>query len=301
MSAQIMDGKVISSQVNSETAEMTAALVRQRGVKPGIAVILVGSDSASQVYVSSKGKKARELGFRSEMVVLPEAATQEALLAEIDRLNRDPGIHGILVQSPTPKQIDEKAVILAIDPGKDVDCFHPFNVGKLLIGDTDGFLPCTPWGVMVLLQRTGIRPAGKHAVIIGRSNIVGKPMLALLMQKAAGADATVTVCHSRTPDIGAFTRQADIVVAAIGKANFLTAEMIKPGAVVVDVGINRVADPTAKLGSRLVGDVAFDEVAAKASAITPVPGGVGPMTIAMLMRNTLRACQKVHGLTPSGG
>ncbi len=301
MSAQIMDGKVISSQVNSETAEMTAALVRQRGVKPGIAVILVGSDPASQVYVSSKGKKARELGFRSEMVVLPEAATQEALLAEIDRLNHDPGIHGILVQSPTPKQIDEKAVILAIDPGKDVDCFHPFNVGKLLIGDTDGFLPCTPWGVMVLLQRTGIRPAGKHAVIIGRSNIVGKPMLALLMQKAAGADATVTVCHSRTPDIGAFTRQADIVVAAIGKANFLTAEMIKPGAVVVDVGINRVADPTAKLGSRLVGDVAYDEVAAKASAITPVPGGVGPMTIAMLMRNTLRACQKVHGLAPSGG
>lgn len=301
MSAQIMDGKVISSQVNSETAEMTAALVRQRGVKPGIAVILVGSDPASQVYVSSKGKKAKELGFRSEMVVLPEAVTQEALLAEIDRLNRDPGIHGILVQSPTPKQIDEKAVILAIDPGKDVDCFHPFNVGKLLIGDTDGFLPCTPWGVMVLLQRTGIRPAGKHAVIIGRSNIVGKPMLALLMQKAAGADATVTVCHSRTPDIGAFTRQADIVVAAIGKANFLTAEMIKPGAVVVDVGINRVADPTAKLGSRLVGDVAYDEVAAKASAITPVPGGVGPMTIAMLMRNTLRACQKVHGLAPSGG
>jgi methylenetetrahydrofolate dehydrogenase (NADP+)/methenyltetrahydrofolate cyclohydrolase len=296
-----MDGKVISSQVNSETAEMTAALVRQCGVKPGIAVILVGSDPASQVYVSSKGKKARELGFRSEMVVLPEAATQEALLAEIDRLNHDPGIHGILVQSPTPKQIDEKAVILAIDPGKDVDCFHPFNVGKLLIGDTDGFLPCTPWGVMVLLQRTGIRPAGKHAVIIGRSNIVGKPMLALLMQKAAGADATVTVCHSRTPDIGAFTRQADIVVAAIGKANFLTAEMIKPGAVVVDVGINRVADPTAKLGSRLVGDVAYDEVAAKASAITPVPGGVGPMTIAMLMRNTLRACQKVHGLAPSGG
>lgn len=300
MAAQIIDGKAISSQVNRETAELTAALSKQHGLHPGIAVILVGSDPASQVYVSSKGKKAKELGFRSEMIVLPEATTQEVLLAEIARLNRDPAIHGILVQSPTPKQIDEKAVILAIDPSKDVDCFHPFNVGKLLIGDTDGFLPCTPWGVMVLLERSGIRPSGKHAVIIGRSNIVGKPMMALLMQKATGADATVTVCHSRTPDIAAFTRQADIVVAAIGKARFLTAGMIKPGAVVIDVGINRVSDPTAKLGSRLVGDVAYEEVAAKAGAITPVPGGVGPMTIAMLMRNTLRACQKANGLSPAG-
>jgi len=292
MSVRIIDGKAISGQVNDETAEMTADLAKRHGVRPGIAVILVGSDPASQVYVGSKGKKARELGFRSEMIVLPEATAQEALLAEIARLNADPGIHGILVQSPTPRQIDERAVILAIDPAKDVDCFHPFNVGKLLIGDTDGFLPCTPWGVMVLLERSGIRPAGKHAVILGRSNIVGKPLLALLMQKTAGADATVTVCHSRTPDIAMFTRQADIVVAAIGKARFLTAEMIKPGAVVIDVGINRVADPSTKSGSRLVGDVAYDEVAAKAGAITPVPGGVGPVTVTMLLRNTVEAARK---------
>jgi methylenetetrahydrofolate dehydrogenase (NADP+)/methenyltetrahydrofolate cyclohydrolase len=300
VAAQIIDGKVISGQVNRETAEMTLALAKQHSLQPGIAVVLVGSDPASRVYVNSKEKKAKELGFHSIKIELPATASQEALLAEIDRLNRDPRVHGILVQSPTPKQIDERAVILAIDPAKDVDCFHPFNVGKLLIGDTDGFLPCTPWGVMVLLERSGIRPAGKHAVIIGRSNIVGKPMLALLMQKAAGADATVTVCHSRTPDIAAFTRQADIVVAAIGKAEFLKADMIKPGAVVIDVGINRVPAPGTKLGSRLVGDVAYEEVAAKAGAITPVPGGVGPMTIAMLMRNTLRACQKANGLPPAG-
>ncbi|MEI8079971.1 MAG: bifunctional methylenetetrahydrofolate dehydrogenase/methenyltetrahydrofolate cyclohydrolase FolD [bacterium] len=296
MSAQIIDGKIISAQVNQETAELAAKLLAEHGLQPGIAVVLVGNDAASQVYVNAKEKKAAELGFHSVKIELPAATTQAELLAEIAKLNNDPRIHGILVQSPPPKQIDEKEVILAINPAKDVDCFHPQNVGKMLIGDTDGFLPCTPWGIMVLLQRSGINPAGKHAVIIGRSNIVGKPLLALLVQKAKGADATVTVCHSRTPDIATYTRQADIVVAAIGKANFLKADMIKPGAVVIDVGINRIADPTTKSGSRLVGDVAYAEVAEKAAAITPVPGGVGPMTIAMLMRNTLRACQKAHGL-----
>jgi methylenetetrahydrofolate dehydrogenase (NADP+)/methenyltetrahydrofolate cyclohydrolase len=300
MTARIIDGKRISEQVHAETAAAAAALLARTGARPGIAVVLVGEDPASQVYVGSKEKKAKELGFHSLKIVLPASASQAELLAVIARLNADPLIHGILVQSPVPKQIDEKTVILAIDPAKDVDCFHPYNVGKLLIGDTDGFLPCTPWGVMELLRRSGIDPAGKHAVVIGRSTIVGKPMLALLMQKAAGADATVTVCHSRTPDIASFTRQADLVVAAIGKANFLTADMIKPGAVVVDVGINRIADPSAKSGFRLVGDVSYAEVAAKASAITPVPGGVGPMTIAMLMRNTLRACRKANGLPAEG-
>ncbi len=300
MPARIIDGKIISEQVNAETATASAALHASRGVRPGIAVVLVGEDPASQVYVGSKEKKAKDLGFHSLKIVLPKETSQADLLAVIAKLNADPAIHGILVQSPVPKQIDERSVILAIDPAKDVDCFHPFNVGKLLIGDTDGFLPCTPWGVMELLRRSGIDAAGKHAVVIGRSTIVGKPMLALLMQKAAGADATVTVCHSRTPDIGAFTRQGDIVVSAIGKANFLTADMIKPGAVVIDVGINRIVDASTKSGFRLVGDVAYAEVAAKASAITPVPGGVGPMTIAMLMRNTLRACRRANGLPAEG-
>ncbi len=296
MPARIIDGKIISEQVHGETAVAAAKLLAEHGVRPGIAVVLVGEDPASQVYVGSKERKAKELGFHSLKIVLPATATQAELLAVIAKLNADTSIHGILVQSPVPKQINEQAVILAIDPAKDVDCFHPFNVGKLLIGETDGFLPCTPWGVMELLRRSGINPAGKHAVVIGRSTIVGKPMFALLVQKAAGADATVTVCHSRTPDIASFTRQADLVVAAIGKANFLTADMIKPGATVIDVGINRVPDATTKSGFRLVGDVAYAEVAAKAGAITPVPGGVGPMTIAMLMRNTLRAARRAAGL-----
>ena len=214
-------------------------------------------------------------------------------MAEIAKLNTDPAIHGILVQSPPPPQIDERAVVLAIDPRKDVDCFHPFNVGKMLIGDRDGFFPCTPWGVVVLLQRSGIEVAGKHVVVIGRSNIVGKPLLALLVQKAAGADATVTVCHSRTPDLAEHCRRADVLIAAMGRPEFVTAAMVKPGATVVDVGINRVTDPAAKNGYRLVGDVAFAAVAAVAGAITPVPGGVGPMTIAMLMRNALDACRRL--------
>ena len=294
MAAQLIDGKAIAEQVHCETAAGAAKLALEFGVRPGLAVVLVGNDPASRVYVNSKEKKARELGFYSVKIELPEDATQARVLEEVEKLNRDPLVHGILVQSPPPPQIDEQAIVLALNPDKDVDCFHPYNVGKMLIGDQDGFLPCTPWGVMVLLQRSGIDPAGKHVVVLGRSNIVGKPLMALLVQKAKGANATVTVCHSRTADLAAHCRRADILIAAIGKAQFVTADMVKPGAVVVDVGINRIADSATKSGFRLVGDVAFQEVAAKASAITPVPGGVGPMTIAMLMANTLKAACKAR-------
>jgi methylenetetrahydrofolate dehydrogenase (NADP+)/methenyltetrahydrofolate cyclohydrolase len=293
MTARILDGKAVAETINRETAVGAATLMRERGVRPGLAVVLVGENPASRVYVNTKEKKAAELGFHSVKVELPKECTQDRLLAEIAKLNADPLVHGILVQSPPPPQIDERAVVLAIDPRKDVDCFHPFNVGKMLIGDRDGFFPCTPWGVVVLLQRSGIEVAGKHVVVIGRSNIVGKPLLALLVQKAAGADATVTVCHSRTPDLAEHCRRADVLIAAMGRPEFVKAEMVKPGATVVDVGINRVTDPAAKNGYRLVGDVAFAEVAAVAGAITPVPGGVGPMTIAMLMRNALDACRRL--------
>lgn len=293
MAARVLDGKAVAETINRETAVGAATLMRERGARPGLAVVLVGDNPASRVYVNTKEKKAAELGFHSVKVELPKECDQERLLAEIAKLNADPAIHGILVQSPPPPQIDERAVVLALDPRKDVDCFHPFNVGKMLIGDRDGFFPCTPWGVVVLLQRSGIDVAGKHVVVIGRSNIVGKPLLALLVQKAAGADATVTVCHSRTPDLAEHCRRADVLIAAMGRPEFVTAAMVKPGATVVDVGINRVNDPAAKNGYRLVGDVAFAEVAAVAGAITPVPGGVGPMTIAMLMRNALDACRRL--------
>ena len=296
MAAQLIDGKKVAAEVNLETAAAARALMADHDLQPGLTVVIVGSDPASKVYVGMKEKRAQELGFLSRKVELPESTLQAELLAVIDELNADPSVHGILVQSPPPPQIDEREVTLRIDPAKDVDCFHPVNVGKMLIGDRDGFFPCTPYGVMVLLERHGIDPCGKHAVVLGRSNIVGKPMMALLSQKAAGANATVTVCHSRTPNITELCRQADIVIAAIGKPEFVTADMVKPGAVVVDVGINRVDDPTAKRGYRLVGDVAFDQVAAKASWITPVPGGVGPMTIAMLMQNTVKACRLQNGL-----
>ena len=281
MSAKIIDGKAISVMVNEETRARVEALKAQ-GKQPGLAVILVGEDPASQVYVKAKAKKCEELGIFSDKRVLPADTTMEELLKLIDELNHDPKIHGILVQSPPPPQIDEEAVIAAIDPAKDVDCFHERNVGKLLIGKTDGFAPCTPYGVMVLLEKSGIDPSGKHAVIIGRSNIVGKPMAHLLMQ----ANGTVTVCHSRTKDLAEHTRRADILVAAIGKADFVTADMVKPGAVVIDVGINRNAE------GKLTGDVDFASVEPVASYITPVPGGVGPMTIAMLMKNTLTAAQR---------
>jgi len=287
----IIDGKMVAAKVNEETAKMVATMARNENKQPGLAVVLVGEDPASQVYVGMKVKKCAELGIYSDKRVLPVDATQEDVLSVVEELNNDPKIHGILVQSPPPPQIDEKEIVRAIDPKKDVDCFHPVNVGKMLLGEDDGFQPCTPAGIMELLARYDVDPEGKHAVIIGRSNIVGKPMMALLVQKAKGANATVTVCHSRTKNIAEIASQADILVAAIGKAEFVTADMVKDGAVVVDVGINRVDDPEAKRGYRLVGDVAFEEVSEKASLITPVPGGVGPMTIAMLMRNAVRACQ----------
>ena len=288
-SEKIIDGKKIAADVNRETAMEVAAISKEFGSRPGLAVVLVGDDPASKVYVSSKVKRCEELGIYSEKIVLPRETRQEELLRVIARLNADPKIHGILVQSPVPRQIDEQAVVNAIDPDKDVDCFHARNVGRLLLGDFSGFLPCTPWGVMQLLKRSGIATAGKHAVVLGRSNIVGKPMMALLSAK--GADATVTMCHSRTPDIASFTRTADLIVAAVGKPEFLRGDMVKEGAVIIDVGINRVDAPDLEKGYRLVGDVAYDEVAPKASRITPVPGGVGPMTIAMLMKNTVRAFQ----------
>ena len=286
-SEKIIDGKKIADDVNRETAMEVASITKDFGARPGLAVVLVGDNPASKVYVASKVKRCEELGIYSEKIVLPKETSQEELLQVIAKLNSNPLIHGILVQSPVPKQIDEQAVVNAINPDKDVDCFHARNVGRLLLGDFSGFLPCTPWGVMQLLKRSGIATAGKHAVIIGRSNIVGKPMMALLSAK--GADATVTLCHSRTPDIAAFTRNADLIIAAVGKPEFLRGDMVKEGVVVIDVGINRVEAPGTEKGYRLVGDAAFDEIAPKASRITPVPGGVGPMTIAMLMKNTVRA------------
>ena len=293
MAAKIIDGKEIARQVNEETARRVEALKGQ-GCTPGLAVVLIGDDPASQVYVNSKVKKCAELGIYSEKRVLPADATMEQVLALIAELNADPKIDGILVQSPPPKQIDEEKVIAAIDPEKDVDCFHERNVGRLLIGKKDGFHPCTPRGILVLLERSGIETSGRHAVVIGRSNIVGKPLAAMLMQKAKGANATVTVVHSATPDIAKYTREADILIAAIGKPEFVRGDMIKPGAAVVDVGINRIPDPaTGK--NRLVGDVNFAEAVEVAGAITPVPGGVGPMTIAMLMSNAVTACERRRG------
>ncbi len=290
MSAKIIDGKAIAAAVNEETRRRVEAL-KAAGKTPGLAVVLVGDDPASQVYVNSKAKKCAELGIFSDKRVLPADTTMEELLALIDELNHNPAIDGILVQSPPPPQIDEEAVIAAIDPDKDVDCFCERNVGKLLIGKEDGFRPCTPWGVMLLLEHSGIDPAGKHAVVIGRSNIVGKPMAALLMQKAKGANAVVTVVHSGTPDIAKYTRDADILIAAIGKPEFVRKDMIKPGAVVIDVGINRKPNPAGGK-DKLVGDVKFDEAVEVAGAITPVPGGVGPMTIAVLMSNAVTACER---------
>ena len=289
-SEKIIDGKKIAADVNHETAMEVAAITKDFGARPGLAVVLVGDNPASKVYVSSKVKRCAELGIYSEKIVLPKETSQAELLQVIEKLNTNPLIHGILVQSPVPKHIDEQAVVNAINPDKDVDCFHARNVGRLLLGDFSGFLPCTPWGVMQLLKRSEIPTAGKHAVIIGRSNIVGKPMMALLSAK--GADATVTLCHSRTPDIAAFTRNADLIVAAVGKPEFLRGNMVKDGAVIIDVGINRVDAPDTEKGYRLVGDVAFDEVAPKASRITPVPGGVGPLTIVSLLQNTLKAYKK---------
>ena len=288
MPAELIDGARIARSVRDDVAREVTAL-RGRGITPGLTVILVGDDPASSVYVRSKGKACVEAGMASETIRLPATTSQEELLEHIDRLNADPAVHGILVQMPLPKHIDPDTVLRRMNPAKDVDGFHPINVGKLLIGEKDGFAPCTPAGVQEMLVRTGVDTRGMECVVIGRSNIVGKPMAALLMQDRTGANATVTICHRHTRNLAEHTRRADLVVAAAGRPGVLTRDMVKPGAVVIDVGINRVADPSAKSGHRLVGDVEFDGVREVASYITPVPGGVGPMTIAMLLRNTVQA------------
>jgi methylenetetrahydrofolate dehydrogenase (NADP+)/methenyltetrahydrofolate cyclohydrolase len=288
----LIDGKAVAEKVHVETRTQVAEL-KARGITPGLAVVLVGDDPASRAYVRSKDKMCRDLGLHSEKYELPAATSQEELIALVGRLNADPAIHGILVQSPPPPHIDETTVIAAIDPRKDVDGFHPANVAKLALGEAGGFIPCTPLGCQRLLLESGIETAGAHVVVLGRSMIVGKPLALLLMNKGRGGDATVTVAHSRTRDLAALTRTADIVVTAIGRAEFLKADHVREGAVVIDVGINRKDDPSLPRGYRLVGDVAFDEVAPKCRAITPVPGGVGPMTIAMLMANTIDACTRL--------
>lgn len=291
---QIISGTEVAGKVLAECTVQIAAL-NAVGVRPGLAVVLVGDDPASRAYVRSKDKKCRDLGLHSVKHELPATTTQEELLAVVRELNADPAIHGILVQSPPPAHIDEAAIVRAIDPAKDVDGFHPINVAKLALEDPSGFVPCTPLGCQRLLIEAGIETRGAHAVVIGRSMIVGKPMAMLLMAKGLGGDATVTVAHSHTKDLGAITRQADIIIAAIGRPGFLKAEHVREGAVVIDVGINRVEDPSIEKGYRIVGDVAYDEVAPKCRAITPVPGGVGPMTIAMLMSNTIKACRQITG------
>lgn len=294
MTATVIDGKLMAEEIRGEVAEETRALTERLGVVPGLAAVLVGEDPASAVYVRNKRRACDEADMFSETFELPAETSQEELIALVRQLNADPRFHGILVQLPLPPHIEEREVILAIDPDKDVDGMHPINGGRLLEGNPR-FLPATPAGVQQMLIRSGNDPAGKHVVIVGRSNIVGKPLSALLVQKAPGANATVTVCHTGTRDLAALTRQADIVVAAIGRPRALTADMVADGAVVIDVGINRVDDATRKSGYRLVGDVDYDAVAEKASAITPVPGGVGPMTIAMLLTNTLRAARLSAG------
>ena len=289
--AKLIDGRAIAEKVYVDLRSEIADL-KKRGVTPGLAVVLVGDNPASRAYVRSKDKMCRDLGLHSVKLELPAATTQAELLAQIEKLNRDPAIHGILVQSPPPKQIDEAAIVRTLDPRKDVDGFHPVNVAKLAAGDPSGFVPCTPLGVQRLLIESKIEITGAHVVVLGRSMIVGKPVALLLMQKGKNADATVTVVHSRSRNLKEITRTADILIAAIGQPNFVRAEHVRDGAAIVDVGINRVEDTTNTRGYRLVGDVAFDEVAAKASAITPVPGGVGPMTIAMLMGNTVKASRQ---------
>lgn len=291
----LIDGKTVADEVFAECRRDLSDLAA-RGVTPGLAVVLVGADPASQVYVGSKVRRCQDLGIASFKHELAATTTQSELLALVARLNADDTVDGILVQSPPPPHIDEAAIVRAIDPAKDVDGFHPVNVARLTLEDPDGFVPCTPLGVQRLLLASGIETRGAHAVVLGRSMIVGKPMALLLMSKGPGGDATVTVAHSRTRDLAAVTRSADILVAAIGRPEFVTADMIKEGAVVIDVGINRLPAPGTKSGTRLVGDVDFKSVAPRCRAITPVPGGVGPMTIAMLMSNTLKAARLRRGL-----
>jgi len=286
--AAIIDGKKVAEEVLAECSREIEEL-KSNGITPGLAVVLVGEDPASQVYVNSKVRKCAELGIHSEKVVLSKDASQDEVLATVKRLNQDASIHGILVQSPPPSQIDEEEIVRTIDPVKDVDGFHPENVAKLALEDPSGFVPCTPAGCMRLLEASGVETSGADAVVVGRSMIVGKPMALLLM--ARGSDATVTVAHSRTKDLAEVCRRADIIVAAVGIPEFIKKDFVKQGATIIDVGINRVEDPVAKRGYRLCGDVDYNDVFEKTGAITPVPGGVGPMTIAMLMKNTIKAAR----------
>ena len=285
---RVVDGRAVAAKLRGRVAEEVRALAARR-VVPGLTVVLVGDDPASGVYVAAKAKACAEVGMRSDTIRLAASTKQDELVELVDRLNADSSVHGILIQMPLPAQIDADVILERIDPRKDVDGFHPVNVGKMLIGDPVGFVPCTPAGVMELLREYRVQTSGAECVVIGRSNIVGKPMMALLVQP--GANATVTVCHSRSRSIADHTRRADIVIAAAGRPRLVTGDMLKPGAVVIDVGINRVADPAVRRGYRLVGDVDFESARDVASLITPVPGGVGPMTIAMLLNNTLRATQ----------
>ena len=290
VASNLIDGRAIAEQIHTETIARIAAL-KSRGLQPGLAFVRVGEDPASKVYVGMKEKTAQRLGILSETQVLDERTSQPELLALLAKLNADPRIHGILVQAPLPAHINAATVYSTVLPQKDVDGFHPVNVGKLMLGDPSGFAPCTPAGVQQLLTRSGVSTDGAEVVILGRGDIVGKPMASILIQKSKHANATVTICHSRSRDIAAHCRRADILIAAMGVAEFVKADMVKPGAVVIDVGVNRIADPAAKGGSRLVGDVDFARVQPIAGKITPNPGGVGPMTIAMLMQNTVRAAE----------
>jgi methylenetetrahydrofolate dehydrogenase (NADP+)/methenyltetrahydrofolate cyclohydrolase len=295
MTARIIDGKQIAADIRAELKDEVAGLKR-RGIVPGLGVILVGEDPASKSYVTSKERACEEMGIFSDDNRLPAGTSQEELMVLVRRMNGDPKINGILVQLPLPKHLNESEVLLAIDPNKDVDGFHPVNVGKMVVGEK-AFLPCTPHGVVQLLLRSGAKIDGAHVVIAGRSNIVGKPLANMLIQKSPTGNATVTVCHTRTKDLGYFTRQADIVIAAAGRPKTITADMVRDGVVVIDVGVNRIEDATKKQGFRLVGDVDFDAVKEKASLITPVPGGVGPMTITMLLYNTVESAKRAAGLS----
>jgi methylenetetrahydrofolate dehydrogenase (NADP+)/methenyltetrahydrofolate cyclohydrolase len=294
MAAVIIDGKQVSADIREELKTEVSAL-KGKGIIPGLGVILVGEDPASKSYVSAKEKACEAIGIYSDDNRIPADTSQEELLDLVEKMNRDPKINGILVQLPLPSHIDEAAVLLAIDPDKDVDGFHPMNVGKMMIGE-DTFLPCTPHGVVQLLKRSGVETSGAHVVVVGRSNIVGKPVANMLLQKKDGANATVTLCHTRTKDLGYHTRQADIIIAASGFPNTVTADMVKDGAVVIDVGVNRVEDASRERGYRLVGDVDFEGVKEKASLITPVPGGVGPMTITMLLYNTVESAKRANAI-----
>jgi methylenetetrahydrofolate dehydrogenase (NADP+) / methenyltetrahydrofolate cyclohydrolase len=287
---KLIDGKAIAQKVYAELCEEIAGL-KSRGLIPGLAVVLVGDDPASRTYVRAKDKMCRDLGLHSEKLELPASTTQAELLARVDELNRDQQIHGILVQSPPPPQIDESAIVRALDPRKDVDGFHPINVAKTALDDETGFVPCTPLGCLRLLRETAVALSGANVVVLGRSMIVGKPMALLLMRK--GIDATVTVIHSRTRNIPEICQRADVIIAAIGRPHFVRKEFVREGAIIIDVGINRVDDATSERGYKLVGDVDFNAVSEIAAAITPVPGGVGPMTIAMLMSNTIKACRQL--------